>query len=75
MRIFGKVFRVAHCRSQEIALKSGESKKVEIKLDKSAFQYYNPDKKQWVLEPGKFEILVGGSSKDIKLKGSIVIND
>ncbi len=55
----------------KVSLKSGESKKVEVTLDKRAFQYYNPDKKQWILEPGKFEILVGSSSDNILLKEQI----
>lgn len=52
----------------KVELNPGESKKVTIKLDKRAFMFYNPDKKDWVAEPGKFEILVGASSKDIRLK-------
>jgi beta-glucosidase len=53
----------------KINLKPGESKKVTIKLDKKAFQFYSTDKKQWTSEPGEFEILVGSSSKEIRLKG------
>ncbi len=55
----------------KVSLKAGESKKLEVILDKRAFQYYDPDKKQWILEPGKFEILVGGSSDNILLKEQI----
>jgi len=53
----------------KVLLKAGETKKVTIHLNKRAIQYYDPAKKQWVANPGKFEILVGGSSKDIQLKG------
>ncbi len=55
----------------KVSLKAGESKKVEISLDKRAFQYYDPAKKQWVLEPGKFEIFAGSSSDNILLKQQI----
>ena len=55
----------------KVSLKAGETKKVEVTLDKRAFQYYDPNKKQWILEPGKFEILVGGSSDNILLKKEI----
>lgn len=57
----------------KISLKPGESKKVTVKLDKRAFQFYDADKKEWRAEPGKFEIMVGGSSKDIKLKGETTL--
>ncbi|MEI6060088.1 MAG: glycoside hydrolase family 3 C-terminal domain-containing protein, partial [Bacteroidota bacterium] len=55
----------------KVSLKAGESKKVQVTLDKRAFQYYDPAQKQWVLEPGKFEILVGSSSDNILLKEQI----
>jgi len=55
----------------KVSLKAGETKKVEVSLDKRAFQYYDPDKKQWILEPGKFEILVGSSSDNILLKEQV----
>lgn len=53
----------------KISLKPGKTKKLTVKLDKRAFQFYDPDKMQWVAERGKFEILIGRSSKDIRLKG------
>jgi beta-glucosidase len=53
------------------SLKAGETKRVEVTMNQRAFQYYNPDRKQWVLEPGKFEILVGSASDNIKLKQQV----
>jgi beta-glucosidase len=53
---------------QRVELKPGESKKVDFKLDRSAFSYWSPDKKDWVADPGTFEIQVGASSRDIRLK-------
>jgi|CXWL01.1.fsa_nt_gi beta-glucosidase len=51
----------------KVNLKPGETKNVKISLNQRAFQYYDPVKKQWVLEPGKFEILVGSASDHIML--------
>ena len=56
---------------EKVFLKPGETKSVEMNLEKDAFEYYNPTLHKWVLEPGVFDILVGASSENIKLKGSI----
>ncbi len=55
----------------KVNLNPGETKNVKINLDQRAFQYYDPDKKEWVLEPGKFEILVGPASDHILLTQQI----
>ncbi|OQA27306.1 MAG: Xylan 1,4-beta-xylosidase precursor [Verrucomicrobia bacterium ADurb.Bin345] len=54
---------------QKIQLEPGEKKTVSLKLKKDAFSYYDPDRKGWVAEPGDFEILLGSSSRDLRLKG------
>lgn len=56
---------------KKVSLKPGESKTVEIVLDQTAFQYYDPAEHKWVLEPGDFEVMVGGSSKELPLKAGI----
>ncbi|MDB5197988.1 MAG: glycoside hydrolase family 3, partial [Flaviaesturariibacter sp.] len=56
---------------QKVFLQPGESKTVSINLSEEAFQYYNDVQSKWVLEPGTFQVLVGGSSKDIKLSGKV----
>jgi beta-glucosidase len=53
---------------EKIQLKPGETKPVRIELDESALSFYDPSKKAWVAEPGAFEVLVGSSSRDIRLK-------
>jgi len=58
---------------QKLFLKPGESKTVSITLTKSSFQYFNETKNDWAVEEGAYEIQVGGSSKEIKLKASINI--
>ncbi|UOQ73991.1 glycoside hydrolase family 3 C-terminal domain-containing protein [Hymenobacter cellulosilyticus] len=57
----------------KVFLKPGESKTVTVNLDSNAFQYYDEGKKQWVLEPGKFDVLVGSSSRDIRLTGNVTL--
>jgi beta-glucosidase len=48
-----------------------ESKKIEMELSMDDFQYYNEAQKAWVFEKGKFDILVGASSRDIRLQDEI----
>jgi beta-glucosidase len=56
---------------KKVFLKAGESKVVKIELDSSAFSFWSPKKKKWTVEPGKFELLVGSSSRDIRQKGTL----
>jgi beta-glucosidase len=51
----------------KVALKAGETQNVQFKLNKNAFAYYNVEKKDWTIEPGKYAIQIGSSSKDIRL--------
>ena len=57
-----------------VGLNPGESKTVHLKLDRSAFEYWSPQTKQWTLDPGTFEIEVGASSRDIRLKAPVQIS-
>ena len=58
---------------EKVFLKPGESKTVTLALPADAFKYYSEAKKQWVLEPGKFDLLVGSSSRDIRLTGNVTL--
>lgn len=56
---------------QKIELNPGEEKLVTFTIDQTALQFYSDVKKAWVAEPGKFNLLVGASSRDIKSKVEI----
>ena len=58
---------------QKVFLKPGESKTVTVTLNAEAFQFYSEAEKKWVLEPGKFDVLVGSSSRDIRLTGNVTL--
>jgi beta-glucosidase len=53
---------------KKIALQPGESQKVSFNLDRQALTYYDPSIPGWVAEPGEFELLIGASSRDIRLR-------
>ena len=58
---------------EKVFLKPGETKTVTLALPAEAFKYYDEGKKQWVLAPGKFDLLVGSSSRDIRLTGNVTL--
>ena len=55
---------------QRVALNPGEERKVSFTLDRSALSFYSTAKDEWVAEPGAFEVWIGASSRDIRLKGA-----
>ncbi|WP_160720436.1 glycoside hydrolase family 3 C-terminal domain-containing protein [Bacillus sp. USDA818B3_A] len=59
---------------EKIELQPGEEKTVTFTLDKRAFAYYNVDIKDFHVETGEFEILIGKSSKEIILKETIHVH-
>ena len=58
----------------KVFLQPNEEKQVEIILDEHAFKYFHIGKNSWVEEPGEYNILVGASSKDIRLQKKTVRN-
>ncbi|MDO5540991.1 MAG: glycoside hydrolase family 3 C-terminal domain-containing protein [Eubacteriales bacterium] len=58
---------------KKVFLKAGESKTVKVLLDDKAFRYFNVKTNKWETEGGEYEILVGASCTDIRLKGSVSV--
>ncbi|HEY64224.1 MAG TPA: beta-glucosidase [Caldilineae bacterium] len=58
---------------QKIALEPSETKTVTFTLDREALSYYDPVQKAWVAEAGEFEVLIGSSSRDIRLRGTFTL--
>ncbi len=54
---------------KKVFLQPGEKQKTSITLDRNAFAHYDADKKGWVADKGAYKILVGSSSRDIRLDG------
>jgi beta-glucosidase len=57
----------------KVVLQPGESRRVSVNLDARAFAYFDPAAKQWHIAPGSFGILIGRSSEEMVLKGSIAV--
>jgi len=54
-----------------VFLKPGQKKRIRLSLDKRSFALYEPYRGEWVVEPGEFEIGVGSSSRDLRVRKSI----
>jgi len=52
---------------KKILLQPGESKVVQFVIDKEKLSFYN-EKLQWITQPGQFDLMIGSSSNDIRLK-------
>lgn len=54
-----------------VSLDPGESRTIEFQLDEEDFQFWSEKKQGWYMESGEFEIQVGSSSEDIRLRMTI----
>ncbi len=58
---------------KKVSLKPGESATVVLKSSKDAFTYYSVNQKRFVTDAGKYNVMVGCSSRDIRLEQQIDI--
>jgi beta-glucosidase len=57
---------------ERIHLEAGESREVVFRLDGQDMGLWNRENR-FVVEPGRFEVMVGASSKDIRLRGEFEV--
>ncbi len=57
----------------KVLLRPGESKSVRIDIDESALAFFSAKRNAWVAESGEFEVLIGSSSRDIRLKKTFTL--
>lgn len=55
---------------QRIALQPGEQRQVSFTIDRETLSFFDR-KLAWTAEPGKFELMVGSASDDIRLRQTI----
>jgi beta-glucosidase len=58
---------------EKVELQPGETKTVHFELSKRAFAYWNVQLHDWHVETGEFELLVGGSSRNIACSKTITV--
>lgn len=55
----------------KVSLAPGEEKEVSIPLSSRSFALWSIAEKDWVVEPGVYELRIGASSRDIRLSGTL----
>ena len=58
---------------EKTELKPGETKTVTMELNKRSFAWYDVEIGDWYCAPGKYEILIGKSSREIVLRQEVVM--
>jgi beta-glucosidase len=61
----------ALCEFTRIHLTPGRATKVELNIPATRFRHWDTTQKQYVVEPGTYELLIGGASDDIRLRVSV----
>ena len=59
---------------EKIKLALGEEKEVVFELDRRAFAYYSTGLNDWHVESGRYQVLIGASSRDIRCQGEVQID-
>ena len=57
----------------KVQLNPGETKHVQVSLDRRAFSYYDVKAHKWAMAPGDFDIFVAHSSAEIELTGKVTL--
>ena len=60
-------------RFQRVSLNAGQTKRVSFDLPVKELHYFDEEKGEFVVEPGTFELMIGSSSDDIRLRENVEI--
>ncbi|HET7221229.1 MAG TPA: glycoside hydrolase family 3 C-terminal domain-containing protein, partial [Vicinamibacterales bacterium] len=56
---------------ERISLRPGETRAVSFTLSPDRLAFWDEKRKAWIVEPGAFEVMVGSSSADVRLRREI----
>jgi beta-glucosidase len=60
--------KLALCGFSRVHLKHGKSSRVTVEVPAARLRHWDAAKKQYLVEPGDYEFLIGAASDDIRLK-------
>jgi beta-glucosidase len=55
----------------KVKLGAGESKEVSVEIDSEYLSIFDVDRNAWLLAPGDYTLMVGGSSQSLPLRGAL----
>jgi beta-glucosidase len=58
---------------QKVDLQPGQTRRVHLTLDARSLSHWDADTHGWKIAPGTYRIMVGSSSRDIKLLGQVTV--
>ena len=58
---------------EKTSLEPDETTTITFQLERDAFSFYDVDGGNWIVESGVFEVLVGSSSRDVRLRETVSI--
>ena len=67
--------RLALCGFARVHLQPNESTQVNVEIPVERLRYWDTSRKQYVVEPGKYELLIGAASDDIRLHSTLKISN
>jgi len=62
-------------RFDRLSLTPGQTKEVIFTVDKHTFAHYDLGEGKWVTQPGKYDVLIGSSSRNIRLRGVVTVKN
>lgn len=62
------------CAFDKIGLEPGETKTVTVELDKRSFAYWDVESHDWLVEEGKYQIIIGRSAEEKILVADVDIS-
>ena len=57
----------------KVQLEPGQTKPVSMSVDQRSFSIFDPSQHRWISPEGTYEVFVGTSSRDLPLRGSVVV--
>ncbi|HEV2318232.1 MAG TPA: glycoside hydrolase family 3 C-terminal domain-containing protein, partial [Verrucomicrobiae bacterium] len=66
--------KLALCAFQRIHIARGGTAAVTLEIRAKQFRYWDTGKKEYVADPGKYELLIGAASDDIRLKRTVTVS-
>jgi len=60
--------KLALCNFTRIHLSHDSSARISVEIPVERLRYWDTTAKQYVVEPGKYELLVGAAADDIRLR-------